>query len=165
MRALEELGEKYLKSGDLAGATEAFREAAICYRIDTFRNLTHREAAQKTAEWRLQIIDKIFTRWIATKNFPAERQPKLLDIPLENLVSIINTKRTSDMVACMHFLERTLIALGAEFYSPGGSVLRRILQLLYALGGDEEAWGRQYLGDIRVRVALDLLAKDILEAA
>lgn len=59
------------------------------------------------------------------------------------------------------FLEDALTALGVEFFSPGGSIQRRVSYLLLEVFGFGALPSSQYLQDTAVRVGLDLLADEI----
>jgi hypothetical protein len=60
------------------------------------------------------------------------------------------------------YLERELSALGMEFYSPGGSVQRRVWVLLGELfGARDKSEYSAYIEHSTVRVGLDLLANEI----
>jgi hypothetical protein len=57
------------------------------------------------------------------------------------------------------YLDRELSALGMQFYSPGGSVQRRVWVLLGELFGLRDK--SEYIKHSTVRVGLDLLANEV----
>lgn len=63
------------------------------------------------------------------------------------------------------YLEEVLAVLGMQFYSPGGSVPRRIWVLLTELFGLEKRSKElsKYLDSEAVRVGLDLLASEVVD--
>lgn len=166
IQALMELGDDYLKEGDIANAARAFKEAAISFRIDAFRQRTRLEEEEKESGWQKDLIENLFLGWLRanSKVLPAKR-PEILEIPEGKLAQILQSGELADRSIAVDFLVETLMSLGVEFYSPGGSPMRRILQLLRAFGGDERSWGREFLDDVRVRIALDHLVDRTLAAS
>lgn len=59
------------------------------------------------------------------------------------------------------FVSESLSSLGVEFYAPGGSVQRRVWQLLIELFGIEDGEWSEFLYSVRVRAGLDELADEV----
>ncbi|MBM3359464.1 MAG: hypothetical protein FJY54_17275 [Betaproteobacteria bacterium] len=166
IKALMDLGDSHLKEGDLKSAAQAFKEAAISYRIDAFRQKANYEEEHAQSRWRLEIVEQIFVRWLeAHPDSVPRKRPEILDIPWERLIEMFRTNELEGVSTAIDYLYQTLTSMGFEFYSPGGSVLRRIVELLRAFGGAEVGWAEQFLNDVRVRIALDQLTDRVLEAS
>ena len=64
-------------------------------------------------------------------------------------------------VNIFYFLESTLSALGMEFHSPGGSIQRRVCQLLGEVFGLGASGWSEYLQHTAVRVGLDQITDEV----
>lgn len=158
--SLMSLGEQCLKMNETAKAAQAFKEAAMAYRIEAYRNMTHYAAECSTSQWLREILGQIYFRWFAVNRAPAPKQwPEIGEMSDKRLSSILNSPELSHTVAThLQFLVQTIKGMGVEFVSPGGSEIRRIFQLLRAVGGGEDAWAEEILKDPRIRVALETIA-------
>lgn len=158
IEGLMDLGESYLKEGDPTNAAQAFKEAAISYRIDAFRRNTNYETEREQNRWALEVIERIFISWFkANSHSIPSKRPEILDIPDARLIEMLRSSEHQEISVVLVFLEQTLQSMGVHFYSPGGSSVRRIHQLLRAFGGNEDDWAKQFLSDVRVRLAIDQL--------
>ena len=166
IQALMDLGEGYLKEGDLTSAAQAFKEAAISYRIDAFRQTANYEEEYAQSRWSLRIIEQIFVNWLeARPHLIPSKRPEILNIPDAKLIEMLRSSEHQEISVVIVFLEQTLQLMGVHFYSPGGSSVRRIHQLLRAFGGNEDDWAKQFLSDVRVRLAIDQLTDRLLNAS
>ena len=167
MEALMNLGENYMKEGDLVNAACAFKEAAISYRIDASRQAGKHVHEQGTSDWRLEVIQTIFIPWLeANANTIRSTRPEILSIPEARLIHMLRSEAEfPDIQTLRRYLERTLESMGYEFVVAGGNPLRAILSLLTAFGGQRAEWAAPYLRDVRIRVGLDQLAEKLISAS
>ncbi|MFC1665589.1 hypothetical protein ACFL17_08185 [Pseudomonadota bacterium] len=158
--AEQEEGKKKFKE-----ATVVFRDAAIAYRISAFRNLARAEDAESHAAW-LATQQSIYRKWIDENPNGLRELPypasgvtrgciqKVVFGPLSHEESFSNL---------FLFLEESLSEIGMEFFSPGGTVQRRVCTLLgevFGLGGVRQS---QYLLNTAVRIGLDAMADEIIK--
>lgn len=164
MASLMKLGEACLESNNTADAARAFREAAIAYRIEAFRNKTHYAAEFHASQGLREILEQIYCRWFEVNRAPARKEwPEIGEISHARLSSIIDSPElSSNAGAHLQFLCQTLSGMGVEFHSPGGSERRRVFQLLRAIGGSKDSWAEKYLDDFRVRIALETIAECVV---
>jgi len=164
LRELFALGEQFREESRFEDATKAFRDAGISYRIAAFRNLARAEDAESRAAWSGKVL-RIYQKWI-------EQNPKgmrELPLPIANAdfegirrVVFDSLSREEEFIEVFVFLENALSSLGMEFYSPGGSPLRRICNLLREAFGLDGAGQSQYLRHTEVRVGIHLVASEIV---
>jgi hypothetical protein len=149
-QALEDLfllATQARESGQFQEAATLFREAAICFRISTFRERSHKEAAESSAlslSTTLTLIDRMLVLTDAIPPLSVKRK----DIDREEIRKLVVEDpafwKATDGV--MSFLEDRLSKLGIHFFSPGGSVERKLTSFLCTLysgdrrGREEELW-------------------------
>jgi len=163
LRELFALGQKHEVEHRFEDATAVFRDAAISYRISAFRNLARAEDAESRAA-ELATVGDIYRRWIEENPKGMRELPRPASIiDSEYILRVLkdDLSRERFFVEVLYFLEDTLAKLGMEFYSPGGSVLRRVWQLLGEVFGLSSSGHSEYLQHMPVRVGLDLLADEI----
>ncbi len=158
--SLMKLGESYLERSETEKAAQAFKGAAMAYRIEAYRNMTHYAAECATSQWLREILEQVYVRWFRVNGAPARKQwPEIGGMSDKRLSRILNSPELSQAVAThLQFLPQTLKGMGVEFFSPGGSEIRRVFQLLRVVGGGKDAWAERLMDDPRVRVALEAIA-------
>jgi hypothetical protein len=134
LSTLFSLGEQVLADGKFEEAAKIFRESACCYRISAFRNDAK---AQDLAlsEGQLLSTRDIYLEWIGShasgllQTFPIKAEGITRDFILTCLRDDLwNDQTMSNLLA---YIETSLEKHGMEFFSPGGSPLRRIVGQLY----------------------------------
>ena len=135
-QALEDLfslGEKLIVEKKYEEASKVFRESAISYRISTFRNSGLAESANGEVYWLNEEI-KLMKRWIEINPSGLRPLPRSIEgITSEKIILEILKNEVwpdSQLSTLIQLLEIALQNNGMEFYSPGGSSLRRILHLM-----------------------------------
>lgn len=165
-QALEDLfalGETLLESGSLEEAVKAFQDAAISYRISASRNIGLAQSAASEAQQLKEEI-QLFQRWVKTNPNTLSRLPRAVTGITENFIleelrdRIWPDERYSQLIP---YLESALERNGMEFYSPGGSSLRRITSLLGDYFGLCTSPMAKILDNLDVRIGMDLLADDV----
>lgn len=165
LRELFALAEHFEAERQFSESTVAFHEVAIAYRIAASRNLARAEDAERQAAYATRVLD-IYRQWI--ENNPTGPRKLPYDVPeaTKGYSGAINTLLSdSSLGAVFVFLERSLSAVGMEFFSPGGSFERRLYVLLGAMFGadsDVPSYFSNYIRDTAVRVALDTLADEVV---
>lgn len=184
-KALEDLfnlAEKLSVKKKHEESTKAFRDAAISYRIAAFRNSGLAESAKGEVYWLNEEI-KLMKRWIEINPSGLRPLPRLVEgITSENIIlEILKNEIWTDnqFSILIQFLETALQKIRIEFYSPGGSSLRKILQLMNGYFGispsssslpeiqiyfnQQAAQYLEYLKGLplEVRICLDLLADEV----
>lgn len=164
VRVLFELGRQLEGEGRFQEAATAFREVAITYRIWASRNQTFSEDAEGRAAWSITVRD-IYKKWI-------EDNPKgVPDLPYRvsgatasQILSVVWQLLDEDSFApILRFLEESLMAIGVEFCSPGGTFERYFLGLMEEVFGlQEHHYCEAELKDTAVRVGVDTLAKEVI---
>jgi len=163
--AMEELftiGEGLVAQQRFQDAATAFRDAAISYRISAFRNMTHAQDANGRAHW-MALVRDIYADWIENnpQGFRAlPRQVPGIEYDCIRQVVVDQLLAEEHFIKLFRFLEDTLSKLGMQFYSPGGSIQRRVVQLLGEAFGLSDA-NSGYLTRNAVRVALDQIADEV----
>lgn len=163
LRKLFTHAERCEDEKDFREAALAFREAASAYRISASRNLARAEDAESRAAW-LSVVCDLYQRWI-------EANPSgLRDLPYDapsvtreciGHVVVFELLHEESFAPIFLFLEESLSAAGMEFFSPGGSIQRRVCWLLGEVFGLEGNRCSEYLRNSAVRVGLDLLADEV----
>lgn len=184
-KALEDLfnlAERLSAKKKYEESTKAFHDAAISYRIAAFRNSGLAESANGEIYWLNEEI-KLMKRWIELNPSGLRPLPRVIEgITNEKIIlEILKNEIWTDNQLSTHIqlLEIALQNTGMEFYSPGGSSLRRILQLMTGYYGispsssslpeiqiyfnQQAAQYLEYLKGLplEVRICLDLLADEI----
>jgi hypothetical protein len=160
--AIDELfsiGETNLEGGDLRLAATAFKDAAISFRIQSFRNSALAEKNLANAH-SLSRDKRVIVRWIKnhSKDYP-KAYPANVKIDEKLLFDIVQQLLNEYDYAKIHdYLYDVLTELGVEFFSPGGSPQRRIAMLTFELlSGCQD----DLLGNLRVRIGIDQIAAEV----
>jgi hypothetical protein len=165
LQALDELmtlGTKSNAEGQFENAVKAFKEAAIGFRMSDLRNRWRAEAAEEQAKWADE-VRKIYQTWIEenpggfrqwSNMVPGIDRERIRQVVIEQLL------HEEGFAQIFPYLERVLSDLGMEFYSPGGSVQRRVCVLVCELFGLEPH--SKWLDHSAVRIGLDLLASQVV---
>jgi hypothetical protein len=163
LRDLFSLAEQHEAETNFQEATVAFRDAAVAYRISAFRNLARAEDTESRVVW-LSAERDIYKSWISANQSglrelpycePSVTSECIRDIVVDQLLG------EESFTPVFLFLEESLSALGMQFYSPGGSIQRRVCQLLGEVFGLYSGRESKYLSDLSVRVGLDLFANEV----
>jgi len=163
LRELFALADEYKNQGKLQKAVEAFRESAVAYRISGFRNLNRAETAESQSAWQTK-VNEIYRRWIENNPNGLRKLPfPACGLTTEDIRQIVVHDLFSDgsFDDIFWFLESKLGSLGMQFFSPGGSIQRRVVCLLSEAFGVEDFDYAEYLSNLEVRVGLDLLADEV----
>lgn len=165
LRDLFSLAETLGEKGQIAEAMQAFKDAAIAFRIAAFRNLARAEEAEKSAHEWAQVVDQ-YLAWIDENPSGLRRMPRSEPSVDSQFIRRLVMGELQADDRCMKLfiaLERELKRAGMEFYSPGGSPLRRICILLDRAFGLEpqEPELDLFLSKVGVRVFLDQIADEI----
>ena len=164
LRELFALADQCKSEGKLDEASEAFRDSAIAYRISAFHNLNRAESLEKQFEWQTS-VSKIYLRWIECNPNGLRKLPfPSIDATTEDIIQIvIELFRDTSFYDLFRYLEMELGSLGMHFFSPGGSIQRRVCGLLNEAFGIQDSECADYLESLRVRIGLDLLADEVSE--
>jgi hypothetical protein len=160
---LFDLAKAHEAKHDMEGATWAFREAAIAYRITAFRNLARAEEAEARVKWMEQVVG-IHRAWIEANPAGMPQLPRTKgSVDRECIWRIVPQElaREPDFAPAFRYLFETLSSLGMEFYSPGGSLVRCVSGLVESAFGFESNGFAHYLEDRSVRIGVDLLADEV----
>ena len=164
LRELFNLADKFHAEGSYQQAANIFRDTAIAYRISAFRNLACAEHAESESAW-LKKVEQIYQRWLEGNPQGMRSIPYVAEgVDLESIRTVIVDQLTSDpdFQPVFRFLYAKLSDLGMEFYSPGGSIQRKVICLLLELFGLSENGYSEYLKNGDVRVGLDLISDEII---
>lgn len=157
------LAEKLTAEKKHEEAAKVFRESAISYRISAFRNSALSESSNGKVYWLNEEI-KLIKHWIQLNPSGLRPLPRKIDglISEKIILEILKNEiwPDSQFSSLIQLLETALQNNGMEFYSPGGSSLRRILQLMETYFGINEFCGT-YLDYLDVRIYIDLLANEV----
>lgn len=162
MDKLFSIAEDLLTQQRFQDAATTFRDAAISYRISAFRNMAHGQAADGRAQWMASVRD-IYANWIDQnpRGFRAlPREASGIEDDCIRRVVVEQLLTEKDFINLFRYLEDILSDLGIQFYSPGGSVQRCVIQLLGEAFGLNSA-DSGYLRRHAVRVALDQIADEV----
>ncbi len=157
------LGEKLEAEKKFQEATVAFRDAAISYRISAFRNSGHTEDALVREQYLIETLN-IFRKWIENHPDGFRKLPYFESEIGYDFIrdTVIGNLDEFDWV--MTLLKKRLLELNMEFYSPGGSIQRRVCQFLdIVFNNSENDRLRTYLNDFTVRVFVDAVADAVAE--
>ena len=163
LRKLFCLAQEREAENNFQDATVTFRDAAISYRISAFRNLARAEDAESRVVWLSEERD-IYKRWISANPNGLRELPYCApDVTSGRIWSIVIAQLSNEksFIPVFMLLEESLSAMGMEFSSPGGSIQRRVCRLLEEVFGLQSVAEPEYLGDLSVRVGLDLLADEV----
>ena len=161
LRKLFLYAEKLNKENRGTEAIVAYRDAAIAYRISASRNLARAEDAESRANW-ITVREEIYRNWI-------EQNPDgMRDLPFsapgitrEFILKVVVEELLKDeaFIQYFYYLQDVLSGMGESFFSPGGSIQRRVITLLAEVFGLGR--GYSYPHSIEVRVGLDPLADEV----
>ena len=161
LRELFRYAEKLNKENRDAEAIVAYRDAAIAYRVSASRNLARAEDAESRANW-VTVREEIYRNWI-------EQNPDgMRDLPffapgitMEFILKLVVEELLKDeaFIRYFYYLQDVLSGKGESFFSPGGSIQRRVITLLSEVFGLSR-W-RSYSHSVDVRVGLDPLADEV----
>ena len=157
------LAEQRKGEGNFNQATVAFRDAAIGYRTFAFRNLDRAKDADSRSAWLAEECN-IYRRWIENNpNGLRELPYPATGITRECIRHVVVDQLLEEdsFAALFSFLLTTLSSMGVEFFSPGGSIQRRVCALLGAVFGLEGSEESEYLRNTAVRIALDPIADEV----
>lgn len=157
------LGERLEAEEKYQEATVAFRDAAISYRISAFRNSGHAEDALRRERYLIETLN-IFTKWIENHPDGFCKLPYCESEIGYDFIrdTVIGNLDEFDWV--MTLLEKRLSELDMVFYSPGGSIQRRVCQFLdIVFNNNENNRLRTYLNDSTVRVFVDTVADTVAD--
>jgi hypothetical protein len=153
---LTQLGEKHLAEGRFEDAAKMFKAAAAGSRFKA-----------EGLERYVRLTGDIRQRWFdeqlcELRDWRTEQSEGVNDEFIRQVVlgQLLNEDRFIPIV-----LYLVLTDLGMSFYSPGGSIQRRVYVLLSVLFGVDELndYHSKYLNSMAVRVGLDLLATEIVK--
>jgi hypothetical protein len=165
LRDLFALADGYKDQGKLKEAAEAFRESAIAFRITAFHNLNRAETAESLAKWHATVCE-IYKLWIKENpdGFRALPLPAV-ELSKEDIRRIVTEEllHESTFGGVFDHLQVMLTSLGMQFYSPGGSIQRRVCILLEEIFGLGTGYGPEFISNHDVRICLDLLAAEIIK--
>ena len=157
------LAEQRKGEGNFNQATVAFRDAAIGYRTFAFRNLDRVKDADSRSAWLAEECN-IYRRWIENNpNGLRELPYPAAGITRECIRHVVVDQLLEEdsFAALFSFLLTTLSSMGVEFFSPGGSIQRRVCALLGAVFGLEGSEESECLRNTAVRIALDPIADEV----
>ena len=163
IRELFRYGEKQNKEKNYSEAATAYRDAAIAYRISASRNLERAEDAERRVRWST-FKEEIYQNWIK------DNPNGLRDLPFpeswiskECIRNIVVEELLDDDLFSQYFyyLQVVLSEMGVRFYSPGGSIQRRVIGLLAEYFDPDRRYS--YAKTIEVRVGLDPLADEVVK--
>lgn len=163
MDELFALAEAQMANEHSQDAALLFREAAIAFRISASRNLTHAMEAEGQGQWMVTVRDT-YAKWIKQNPNGFRPIPRALPGITHDFIARIvldQLPNEKEFLDVLDLLEQALSRLGMKFYSPGGSIQRRALQLLGEVFGLTPVSG--YLRSNEVRICLDQIA-DAVEA-
>lgn len=159
------LAEKLRAEHRLEDAAQAFRDSAIAYRIAAFRNTAQKEDAERRGQ-SLATVVEIYRRWVEANPNGMRQLPRasqLIDSECIRRVIVDELHNDQTFAPVFAFLFEALSSLGMEFYSPGGSLQRRVwglLEIVFGLAASNHYFAR-YLEDRSVRIGIDLLADEV----
>jgi hypothetical protein len=165
-RALAELFDKgagNFDAGRFREAAEAYREAATKLRLEAGDMAARVEKAERALQGAARMRDA-YKAWIDAH--PSGIQPLPYDargFGWERIQEVLVSDMPRDPLGsvAIRLLATALEARGVEFYSPGGSVLRRSMGMLRACFGFGRPEDCPHVEDRDVRIALDILADAI----
>jgi hypothetical protein len=101
----------------------------------------------------------------AAKRFKAVAANEGISDEFIRRVVVMQLLKEDRFIPIFVYLERVLAGLGMSFYSPGGSIQRRVCVLLSELFGvsEPDEYSSKYLNSVAVRVGLDLLATEVIQ--
>ena len=162
LRKLFALGEQLLIQGNLEEAAKIFRESAICYRIEAFRNSALYQDTERRERELKSYIDR-YNEWFDRQEAIFDPLPRFCDGITRNIIITImrdEIREDDSMQQLLYFIVSALVKHGATFSSPGASDLRQICDHLcdyFGLRFDR----KNYLNYPDVRIGIDLLADEI----
>ena len=153
LRDLFALADGYKDQGKLKEAAEAFH------------NLNRAETAESLAKWHATVCE-IYKLWIKENpdGFRALPLPAV-ELSKEDIRRIVTEEllHESTFGGVFDHLQVMLTSLGMQFYSPGGSIQRRVCILLEEIFGLGTGYGPEFISNHDVRICLDLLAAEIIK--
>lgn len=163
IRELFKLAELRESEGNFKDASILFRESAIAYRISASRNLARIDDVHQEI-MRLMVASDIYKKWIENNpnglrelpySIPSISRQCIRDIVVGQLLD------NETFIPIFYFLEDKLSEMGMTFFSPGGSIQRRVCGLLAEMFGLDGMDTSEFIRNTAVRVGLDLLADEI----
>ncbi|MGH6673881.1 MAG: hypothetical protein ACRECV_18180 [Xanthobacteraceae bacterium] len=150
------LGQQHEADGRFQDASKVFRAAAGAYR-------TRADEGERHAMLVHSIYQKWFDAPLCELRDWSSRMHKI-DGECIRKVIVDQLWGNEQYNPIFTYLEEVLTALGMQFYSPGGSVPRRVWVLLAELFGLEKRSNElsKYLDNKAVRLGLDLLASEVV---
>ena len=166
LKKLFNIAKGYQEKKNYVESTNAFKDSAIAYRISALRNLARAEDAERS-NMLLQNKQNLYKTWIENNLNGLRKLPLTnLSISDEFVREIILKKLINEQafVLYMSFLESALSDLGYQFFSPGGSVERRTIQLVSQALNNQRIHEESYFDEISVRVPLDLIIDEVIRS-
>ena len=170
-KALFELAEEHFTRNDFEKAANLFKESARAYRIDAFSNRTIAEENQAKSEQAvsdLGLCKQLYKQWF--ERYQDKLAPTFEvtgEIPSEYILKVVVEELLPNEAFAPHFLYlvEELTARGYVFYSPGGTIQRRVMGLLDFLLNKKTENDRytDLVKDVEIRVALDPLAEEVIK--
>ena len=153
------------KNEQYKNAAMAYREMAFACRILASRS--REEKAEVEAELvAMTVARTIYARWVrghpdGMKRLPYP--PSGIDREFIRMTVIEELLPDEEFYYVFYFLEDVLTDMGMKFFSPGGSLQRKVCGLLEFVFGLAEARlpYTKFLESTRVRIGLDLVADEI----
>jgi hypothetical protein len=170
-KALFELAEEHFTENEFEKAANLFKEVARSYRIAAFSNRTIAEENQAKSERAvsaLGLYKQLYKQWF--ERYQDKFAPTFEvtgEIPSEYILKVVVEELLPDEAFAPYFryIAEELTDRGYEFYSPGGTIQRRVMGLLDFLLNKktENTPYRDLVKDIEIRVALEPLAEEVIK--
>jgi len=148
-----------------------YENAALAYREAAFvcRTLASRNSEEKTeVEYKLEdmtVARDIFAWWVEEHPdgmMKLPRPPYGIDEEFIRVTVVRELLLEEKFNPIFWYLEGVLSGMGMKFFSPGGSIQRRVCALLVsAFGLQKDPYYTKFLQETSVRVGLDLIADEI----
>lgn len=163
IRELFKLAELHESEGNFKDSSILFRESAIAYRISASRNLARIDDVHQEII-RLMVASDIYKKWIESNPNGLRELPYSIPSISRQCISDIVVGQLLDnesFIPVFYFLEDKLSEMGMKFFSPGGSIQRRVCGLLAEMFGLDGIDTSEFIRNTAVRVGLDLLADEV----
>ena len=156
--------DQLIKIGERHQGEGRFEDAAKMYKAVAGANLMRGKDVEHSAAAALDIYRRRFDAHLCELRDWSGQAHK---VDREYIRRVVVEQLWSDQqfAPIFAYLEDVLTELGMQFYSPGGSVPRRVWLLLTELLGVEKRSKElsKYLDSVPVRVGLDLLASEVVK--
>lgn len=162
LEALFQLAERLSLENRYEDASKVFRESAISYRIAAFRESGIAQSQDNEVNWLSEEL-KYIKRWIEQNPTGLRMLPRKIDgISEKYILEVMRDEIWHDdqLGSLIQLLESALEKSGMQFYSPGGSSLRKIISLMCVYFGLND-FGAASLEILEVRILMDLLADEV----